>query len=280
MKGTLDGIVDEIHGPMGNVGLNSINKFQSNVSEVHSLEEAEELFSITSPKPYNRPRRWCTTLTPEAPGIGRRVRKVNIKQVPPPAKHGPKRCPCEAFKVLDTYYTQHPLIRSKWRKAASGARLSPYDYFMKLNLKRMNLGINGISLPPKGGPFRDYYLTQGDIPCPELCEFNAFDNARWITLEPGPDTGYPAVFLDFYDPRDRNTTPGNIALWAASLGSFDYFEMLPWGPCYRGWKEFPEFIRTIRRVRLYWGLGDFQTYQRTMLEERDYFGPMHGKTRR
>ena len=280
MKGTLDGIVEEVHGPLGNCGTNSINKFQSHLQEVHTIAGAQQVIDIISPSNYNRPRRFCTTINPIVPGMGLRLNRIRVKQRKPAAKHGKKRCPCEAFKLLDTWYTRHPQNRGIWRRAARGSRMSAYDYFMKLNLKRMNLGIDGISLPPKGPPKVDYFLGLGDIPAPAICKFIPLDTVLWESVRIEPDYNAALVFLDFYDPRTRNTTPGRIQIMVKGVDHPDYETIYPWGDLWHGFAE--EFILDFppTYLRIYWGPLDVTVYQRTLKPFKEYFGPMHGKTRR
>ncbi|GAJ18214.1 unnamed protein product, partial [marine sediment metagenome] len=93
------------------------------------------------------------------------------------AKH--KRCPCEAFALADSTYTANPRVHKVWRAACRGSALSPYDYFMRINLKRLMLGIKGVLQPPPRRPMTTYLLGEGDFGPPDLCKFCAVDTVRF-----------------------------------------------------------------------------------------------------
>lgn len=183
----------------------------------------------------------------------------------PPAYPDP--CTTQTWKLLDAYYTHHPEIHEPWRIAGSPLPWSPYDYFMRINMKRMSVGMKGISLPPPGGPKMTYLLGIGDIDPSPSCPVDQvvackiiFDHAylHWnvfkfwcITYDPLTNTINPGFLgISYYSPLTDIWWPISWG-FPPSLEPYDIAVAQELPALFRvGWGPTPESIHEIYEISI------------------------------
>jgi len=157
-----------------------------------------------------------------------RGKKIVIAGNVPHRKHGTPKCACEAFKFLDQFYHDNPDIRPAWAEATAGTQHSAYDYFMGLNLKRMQVGIPGLIYPPPGGYRQQDFLTPGKLKVPPLCLPKTIDTVKFTRIW-GPE-GNEALEYSlslWFPPRDTKAPGRHIISVGRTSRPEDLFEV--WG---------------------------------------------------